>query len=476
MAEWSEQIRQILAGRAPSPSPAPADDVSLVRAAVLIPLYECEGQIYVLLTRRTDKVDHHKGQVSFPGGRYDDSDQNSLNTALREAYEEVGLQPADIKILGVLDSMLTSTGFVVTPYVGMIPYPYKFHLNEDEVAAALHVPLAVFQDPSHFREEIWEWNGEFIPMQFYRHQEEVIWGATARIMKSFLEVVGDEAIAWPLATPVPARAGKLQLGSQRGFHYVEWGSAGRPCLVLLHGALQTAHSWDDLAAVLQDRYRLLALDQRGHGESDWADSYRLDDYVMDLEAFLDHWQIGPVALIGMSMGGLNAMVYAVRRPSQVKGLVLMDAGPGLCEEGVRTLRDFAKSVPDEFSSLEEAVELARLFNPRRSIQNLRHRLFHNLRRRVDGKWVWRYDPQFKQFGSAYSEPLPDLWPVWAQVTSPTLIVRGQESNVLTQAVAHRMTEGCSRVVLAEVAGAGHAVVGDNLEGCLAALEPFLANL
>src|SRR5262249_58054340 len=124
MPEWSDHTRQIRANRPRRETPGEAQAPPLVRAAVLIPLYEVGGQVHVLLTRRTDKGDQHKGQVSFPGGRCDETDADALDTALREAYEEVGLRREDVEILGALDDMLTSTGFVVTPYVGVIPHPY----------------------------------------------------------------------------------------------------------------------------------------------------------------------------------------------------------------------------------------------------------------------------------------------------------------------------------------------------------------
>lgn len=474
MAEWSDHIRRILANRTRLEVASDAEDPPLIRAAVLVPLYEVGGQIYVLLTRRTDKVDHHKGQVSFPGGRCDEADRDALDTALREAYEEVGLRREDVEVLGALDDMLTTTGFVVTPYVGVIPYPYELSLNEHEVAAALHVPLTIFSHPTHYREEVWERNGRPVTVQFYQHNEDVIWGATARMIKSFLEL-SETLSARPSPAIRPGREEYIQTPDVR-LRSVAWGAPDRPSLTLLHGSLQTAYSWEDFAMAAQDRYHLRALDQRGHGDSAWAARYAPKDYVRDLEFCLSVWGGDPTVLLGMSMGGIHALLYADRHPGAVRALVLIDVGAELNPEGVRSVRRFLVSAPDDFASIEEAVALASVYNPRRSPENLRRRLSHNLRQGPGGRWVWKYDRRFKTMGSVYSHPLPDLWAVWDRITCPVLIVRGQESNVLAEQVARQMTERRPQAVLAEVTGAGHSVVGDNLEGFRGVLEPFLAGL
>jgi 8-oxo-dGTP pyrophosphatase MutT (NUDIX family) len=170
------------------------DDPRMRRAAVLLPLFEDRGEGYVLFTRRTDTVEHHKGQISLPGGSEDISDTGPLATALRETKEELGISPQQVEILGMLDDVYTVvTGFVITPFVGVIPYPIFLRANPDEIAEVLTVPLSTFRDPGRLRVEERERDGERVKVYFYYHGQHEIWGATGRIMKGFVDAVfGDE--------------------------------------------------------------------------------------------------------------------------------------------------------------------------------------------------------------------------------------------------------------------------------------------
>lgn len=171
------------------------DDPRMRRAAVLLPLFEERGEGHVLFTRRTDTVEHHKGQISLPGGSEDASDQDARATALRETEEELGIPPAQVEILGALDDVYTVvSGFVITPFVGMIPYPIPLRVNPREIAEVLTVPLSTFRDPGRLRVEEREREGERIKVYFYYHGRHEIWGATGRIMKDFIETVFGEAM------------------------------------------------------------------------------------------------------------------------------------------------------------------------------------------------------------------------------------------------------------------------------------------
>ena len=183
-----ERIKEILACR----EKACIDQPGLMRAAVLIPLFKKNGEYYVLLTRRTDKVRHHKGQISFPGGRQDPG-EDFLATALREAKEEMGIEAKDVRILGELDDMCTvASDFCIAPFVGLIPYPYPFKINRHEIEEIIEVPLSVFLDETKFREEFRSHNGEPVPVYFYQHDEHTIWGATARILKQLMDLISKE--------------------------------------------------------------------------------------------------------------------------------------------------------------------------------------------------------------------------------------------------------------------------------------------
>jgi 8-oxo-dGTP pyrophosphatase MutT (NUDIX family) len=168
------------------------DDPEVIRAAVLIPLFKKDGQTHFLLTRRTEKVAYHKKQISFPGGRQDPG-EDLLSTALREAQEEMGIEPRDVTLLGELDDVCTfSSPFCISPFVGLIPYPYSFRINPEEIQDIIEFPLADFLLKAKFRQEIRERNGRLIPVYFYEHEGETIWGATARILKQLLDFVATE--------------------------------------------------------------------------------------------------------------------------------------------------------------------------------------------------------------------------------------------------------------------------------------------
>ena len=161
-----------------------------VTAAVLIPLFVKDGRRHVLLTKRSDMVEHHRGEISFPGGKLDPSDANLMCCALRETAEEIGVAPEHVKIIGELDDFYTvATNFRVVPFVGIIPHPYKFVPSAREIASLLSVPLDVFFDPARRSEAIWIFKGEPVEVISYEWEGHNIWGATARILKHFTELI-----------------------------------------------------------------------------------------------------------------------------------------------------------------------------------------------------------------------------------------------------------------------------------------------
>ncbi len=258
-------------------------------------------------------------------------------------------------------------------------------------------------------------------------------------------------------------------------HYLDWGTVGRPPLVCLHGITQTAHSWDEVAPALARTHHVRALDQRGHGDSSWAadGDYRIATQNRDVEAFVGSVVAAPTVLVALSMGGLVGMTLAARVPDLVRALVVVDVAPEVKREGVENIRSFVAAT-DELESFEAFVERAHAFNPRRSVDNIRDRLRHNLKQLPNGRWTWKYDPMLRN-PSRLGESLGDLWQEIEKIRCPVLVVRGGESDVLDPAVAARF----GRIVGAEVRtvpGAGHSVMGDNPAGFLAAVEPFLAAL
>jgi 8-oxo-dGTP pyrophosphatase MutT (NUDIX family) len=182
--EFQQQIRDILARRVRSKVEAP----SLICAAVLIPLLSKNGEWYVLVTQRTQHVEHHKGQISFPGGACDPDDADLQATALRETFEEIGVPPESVEILGALDDFVTVTDFVVSPFVGVIPHPLAYRLNGREVDAVIEVPISYLRDRTHLRVEQREYQGRVHDVLFWDYGPYTIWGATAHMLKSLLDL------------------------------------------------------------------------------------------------------------------------------------------------------------------------------------------------------------------------------------------------------------------------------------------------
>ena len=186
------------------------EDPSLAPAAVLLLFYLKDGQHCILFNKRSETVEHHKGEISFPGGSKDPEDRDFLATALREAEEEMGIRPKDVMVLGQLDDVATRSQYGVKVFVGTIPYPYTFRPSAEEIAEVLEVPFDFLADPGNLRNEM-RWSlapsegGKPVPGYCYVYGEHLIWGATAKIVHQFVELVGD---AGAMSTASPQLGGK----------------------------------------------------------------------------------------------------------------------------------------------------------------------------------------------------------------------------------------------------------------------------
>src|SRR3990172_8191155 len=185
--EVLDRIRQALVEYAPRC----ADHPTATPAAGLILLYEQDGEAHVLFTERTHQVEHHKGQISFPGGACDDGDDCLETTALRETEEEIGVRPEDVEIVGQLDEMLTISNFRVTPYVGILRTnsEYPFVINEHEVARVVEVPLPHLLDERNMELEVRTHKGKQVLVPAFNYEGHRIWGATARMLRQLLELL-----------------------------------------------------------------------------------------------------------------------------------------------------------------------------------------------------------------------------------------------------------------------------------------------
>ncbi|HQP50626.1 MAG TPA: CoA pyrophosphatase [Syntrophorhabdaceae bacterium] len=173
--------------------PRVIESTMAVCAGVVIPLYEKDSEPFIILTKRSNEVRIHKGEVSFPGGMCEDNDENVMNTALRECCEEIGVRESDIEIIGRLDDMNTLTGFVITPYVGIIPYPYRFKTNPKEVAYLIELPISYLNDAKIGMEEAEYRNNIQIVHSFYYNGDR-IWGATCRLLLQFRDIINGKTI------------------------------------------------------------------------------------------------------------------------------------------------------------------------------------------------------------------------------------------------------------------------------------------
>ena len=163
----------------------------LMPAAVMLLLYEKEGDYCVLLNKRSMTVEHHKGEMSFPGGAKDPEDTDFEDTARRETHEEMGIARDDITILGRLDDNVTRSNFLVKVFVGTIPYPYDFRPSSIEIAEVVEIPLNVLRDPGSWRWDSRLEDGERVAVRSYGYQDHLVYGATAKILDQFIEIVED---------------------------------------------------------------------------------------------------------------------------------------------------------------------------------------------------------------------------------------------------------------------------------------------
>ncbi|HKV55554.1 MAG TPA: alpha/beta hydrolase [Candidatus Binataceae bacterium] len=263
------------------------------------------------------------------------------------------------------------------------------------------------------------------------------------------------------------------IGSMR-FHYLDWGGNGQPIL-LLHGGGLNAHTWDVVCVMLRDRYRCIALDQRGHGDSEWSPvvDYGVETQVRDVEGFVNHLGLQNPILIGQSMGGLNSIAYAIRHSHQMKALVVVDVGPEINPAGAQRIREFA-STP-ELDSPEQFLERAVKFNPLRNPAVLRRSLFYNLRQTPAGNWTLKHDQRraSEQAAAIATGQRERLASEVSRIACPTLILRGALSEVLSDQGAQKFADSIKNARWARIENAGHNIQGDNPADLLAALRSIL---
>jgi len=271
-------------------------------------------------------------------------------------------------------------------------------------------------------------------------------------------------------------------------HYVDWGHEGAPPLLLVHGGRDHARSWDAVALALRDRWRVIAPDLRGHGDSAWAvgGTYTLSEFVLDLAQLVDALDVERVTIVAHSLGGAVALQYAGLFPERVERLVAIEGlgpSPALLEkleaqpawkrllDWTHTMRELASRHPRRYASIEEAAARMREVNGFLSESMARHLTVHGVARNEDGTFSWKFDNYVRAISPVRLSGA-ELRALWARVACPVLLVRGAESWASDPAEDGRMAafRNARRV---NVPQAGHWVHHDQLERFLAAIRPFL---
>jgi len=254
-----------------------------------------------------------------------------------------------------------------------------------------------------------------------------------------------------------------------------WGEPGRPALCFLHGGSAHAHWWDAVAPTFADRYEVIALDQRGHGESEWGQSsadgtaYATENFVADLVQVMDALEWTDMTLCGHSMGGHNAMAFAARHPDRVRQLVVVDSRPTIPPDRLERMHRRGHRGPRRHETLQAALASFRLLPPDTAADPafLRHLAQVGIVER-DGRFLYRFDPAT----SGYRRPA-DVWALLHRITAPTLLVRGEHSPVLTRPTVEEMASRIPQARWEEVAGAYHHLVLDRPAEFSAVLDNFL---
>ncbi len=269
---------------------------------------------------------------------------------------------------------------------------------------------------------------------------------------------------------------------------LEWSGDGTPML-LIHGFSNEAHIWDDFIETVAPFYRVLALDLRGHGDSDWHPeaAYDYDDHVRDLECVLNHLEIDRVVIVAHSLGGRASMLFGGRHPERIAGLVIVDSAPELDPRGTARISiDTAQNQDPSFSTVAEYERMLVHAYPAATASAIRRMAKHGLRETEEDRWVLKMDPAMRsamnpedeermtEIAERHERYREEMWDSLARISAPTLVVRGAASDIVSAEVADRMVDDVlPQGQLAVVGQAGHSVMTDNPEGFAKAVGDFV---
>ena len=293
---------------------------------------------------------------------------------------------------------------------------------------------------------------------------------------SLLESAGDLSI--PHSPDIQYRSSNVVVRHQR-FHYLEWGAPDAQPILLLHGGHQSAHSWDLVSLHLAQKYRIIALDQRGHGDSEWARNGDYSNLTMaqDAQAFVAAIGLQRPIIMGHSMGGRNTLLMTRMNPEYPGALVIVDVGPETMEAGRKTISSFVKR-NEIFDDLEHFIRNVREYDPYRSREHIERTVKYNMLERADGKYISKCDyRRWRGEIEVHDEnrdaiSLGDL----ASFKMPALVVRGANSNILADDAAERFRDALPKGNLVTVPDCGHNVHSQNTLGFIDAVGKFLSSL
>ncbi len=255
-------------------------------------------------------------------------------------------------------------------------------------------------------------------------------------------------------------------------HFLDWGRKDFQCMILLHGSGANAHMWEHFASYALENFRIIALDQRGHGSSNWVrpPAYSCNDYVNDLDRLVEFLKPGKVILMGHSMGALHAAIYAATKPDRVAALIYVDIEPCPPSWNRKYLREKYYDLPDSYQSVQDFVNGMKETSPYAKITMLNYLALFAIEKREDGKFYVKYDKEVLNNFDRY-----DLRPHLKAIKCPTLIIRGAESPVMRREIALEMNRTVTNSRLMEIVQAAHQVHTDNPPAFRQAVLDFLVD-
>jgi pimeloyl-ACP methyl ester carboxylesterase len=260
-------------------------------------------------------------------------------------------------------------------------------------------------------------------------------------------------------------------------HHLDWGTHGRHPIILVHGSRLHAHVWSDFSRRLSDRFHIIAVDQRGHGDSGWGaqDGYQLEDLYRDLRAVIQARGFARYTLIGHSLGGRVSMLYAHRHQAELDRLILVDITPGRASAALAGAAAPSSEAPQrrDFDTPDGAVAYIAQLMPRAPVHLVEESVRHGIRLADNGRYTWKYDPALLRRRRGHAPGDLDLWSLMKSVSTPTLLQYGSHSDVVTPELAQRLVQTMPSCKVERVENAGHGLFTDQPDAFAVSVERFL---